>query len=137
MKIYFSGSITGGRDDMHIYAEIISLLKVYGNVLTEHIGNPEMNALGQIHMTAEEVYTKDTNWIQEADILIAEVTQPSLGVGYEIGFAEAQKKRIICLYRTLEGKKVSRMIIGNSYNKSFEYKNVEDLKPIFDNIFSN
>ena len=135
MKIYFSGSITGGRDDGHLYAEIISMLKNYGQVLTEHIGNVSMNALGQTHMTAEEVYTKDTNWIKEADIVIAEVTTPSLGVGYELGYAEMLKKRIICIYRSIEGKQVSRMVLGNKYNECFEYKEVKDLEPIFNKIF--
>ena len=32
-------------------------------------------------------------------VIVAEVTQPSLGVGYEIGRAYAMKKPILCLYR--------------------------------------
>lgn len=136
MKIYFSGSITGGRDDMHLYAEIIPMLKQYGTVLTEHIGNLAMNALGQVHMTPEEVYKKDTDWIKEADIVIAEVTTPSLGVGYELGFAEALKKKIVCLYRTQEGKQVSRMVLGNKYNQCFEYKEIKDLEAIFEKVFA-
>lgn len=135
MKIYFSGSITGGRDDRHLYAKIISMLKNYGQVLTEHIGNVSMNALGQTHMTAEEVYIKDTNWIKEADIVIAEVTTPSLGVGYELGYAEMLKKRIVCIYRNIEGKQVSRMVLGNKYNECYEYKEVKDLEPIFSKVF--
>lgn len=136
MKIYFSGSITGGRDDVHLYAEIITILKNYGVVLTEHIGNLQMNALGQTHMTPEEVYTKDTNWIKEADIVIAEVTMPSLGVGYELGFAEALKKKIVCIYRNREGKQVSRMVLGNGYNECYEYKEVSDLEPVFAKVFA-
>ena len=31
--------------------------------------------------------------------LVAEVTQPSLGVGYELGRAVAMGKKILCLYR--------------------------------------
>ncbi len=135
MKIYFSGSITGGRDDKHLYAEIIAMLKNHGQVLTEHIGNVSMSALGQVHMTPEEVYTKDTNWIKEADIIIAEVTTPSLGVGYELGYAEMLKKRIICIYRVQEGKQVSRMVLGNKYNECFEYKEITDLEPIFNRVF--
>ena len=37
--------------------------------------------------------------------VVAEVTQPSLGVGYEIGRAVAMGgKSILCLYRTQENK---------------------------------
>ncbi len=32
-------------------------------------------------------------------VLVAEVTQVSLGVGYEIGRAVAMGKKILCLYR--------------------------------------
>ena len=36
--------------------------------------------------------------------LVAEVTQPSLGVGYEIGRAIENKKKILCLFRPDSGK---------------------------------
>ena len=47
MNIYFSGSIRGGRDDVDIYNRIISYLKKYGNVLTEHIGDNSLNSDGE------------------------------------------------------------------------------------------
>ena len=37
-------------------------------------------------------------------VLVAEVTQPSLGVGYELGRAVAMKKRILCLFRPETGR---------------------------------
>jgi hypothetical protein len=37
MKIYFAGSIRGGREDAALYLEIIEYLKTFGEVLTEHI----------------------------------------------------------------------------------------------------
>lgn len=48
MKIYFAGAIRGGRDVVHLYAEIISLLKGYGTVLTEHLGNTSITSTGQM-----------------------------------------------------------------------------------------
>lgn len=134
MKIYFSASIRGGRDDVAIYAEIVDLLKTYGTVLTEHIGDKQLSSYGQIKMTNEEIFTKDTNWIKEADIIIAEVTNPSLGVGYEIGFAEALNKKIVTLYRPTEGKRLSAMVAGNTSLQNFEYKEVSELPAIFDTI---
>jgi nucleoside 2-deoxyribosyltransferase len=44
------------------------------------------------------IYERDVAWLRESDFVIAEVTQPSLGVGYELGFAEAISKPILCLY---------------------------------------
>lgn len=43
-KIYFCGSIRGGRDDRHIYVDIIKHLKEYGTVLTEHIASDDATA---------------------------------------------------------------------------------------------
>jgi nucleoside 2-deoxyribosyltransferase len=134
MKIYFSASIRGGRDDVAIYAEIIELLKTYGTVLTEHIGDKQLSSYGQVKMTDEEIFIKDTNWIKEADIVIAEVTNPSLGVGYELGLADALNKKIVTLYRPTEGKRLSAMIAGNTSLQNFEYKEVSELPAIFDTI---
>ncbi len=37
-------------------------------------------------------------------VIVAEVTQPSLGVGYELGRAVALNKRVFCLFRPSSGK---------------------------------
>ncbi len=46
LKIYFAGSICGGRDDQPLYVRIIEHLKTYGTVLTEQIGRPDLTAAG-------------------------------------------------------------------------------------------
>ncbi len=135
MKIYFSGSITGGREDKELYGEIIALLRQYGSVLTEHVGDKQLGILGQVHLSPTEVYDKDVSLLKEADVIVAEVTVPSLGVGYEIGFAEAEKKKIVCLYREREGKQVSRMILGNRRNECYRYENTSELSAVFDKLF--
>lgn len=136
MKIYFAGSIRGGREDKLIYFEVIKLLSKYGVVLTEHIGKSELSEMGETLMTDEEIYQRDINWINESDIVIAEVTRPSLGVGYEIGYAELKGKKIVCLYRDIgSGKNLSAMISGNSTLKVIKYKEVKELSGLFDKVF--
>ncbi len=132
MKIYFAGSIRGGREDQDLYLEIINILKNYGEVLTEHVGDKNLSSYGQTNMTDEEIFIKDTNWIREADMVIAEVSTNSLGVGYEIGFAESLNKRIILLYREQEGKRLSAMLKGNQKLEIITYSKTEELKDIFD-----
>jgi 2'-deoxynucleoside 5'-phosphate N-hydrolase len=128
MKVYFAGSITGGRDDQEIYFKIINFLKEKGYaVLTEHIGDKNLSSSGETNFSSEEIFKKDLEWIKIADILIAEVTQVSLGVGYEIGFAESIGKKIICLYREGSEKKLSCMISGNKNVKVIRYKEVNDV----------
>jgi nucleoside 2-deoxyribosyltransferase len=57
------------------------------------------------------VYTRDTDWVRAADVLIAEVSVPSHGVGYEIAFALGLGKPVLCLCQ--QGRAVSKMITGN------------------------
>lgn len=131
MKIYFAGSIRGGRDDQELYFDMITNLQSYGTVLTEHIGNKDLGNLGEIKRTDKEIFERDMEWVKEADIIVAEVSTPSLGVGYELGQAEAMGKPILCLYRETEGKPLSAMVAGNEYMTIKIYKNLEDLTAIF------
>ena len=68
-------------------------------------------------------------------MLVAEVTKTSIGVGYEIGYAESKHKKVLCLYRDIEGRKLSSMIVGNSNVKTVIYKDIEELPEIFNTFF--
>jgi len=135
MKIYFAGSIRGGRDDVGLYFEIINHLKKYGEVLTEHIGDNSLISIGEKEMSDEEICEKDMNWLINSDVIVAEVTCPSLGVGYEIGRAIEQGKKIICLFRQQDGKRLSAMIAGSKGLTVREYKNLESAKEVIDDFF--
>jgi nucleoside 2-deoxyribosyltransferase len=135
MKIYFAGSIRGGRDDKDLYAAIIVLLKKYGTVVTEHVGDAQVT-LGGENAPDREIHDRDIAWLRQCDVIVAEVTAPSLGVGYEIGRAVEWGKRIVCLYRPSPGKKLSGMIAGAPGVVIHEYSTPDDLPPIFDTIFS-
>src|ERR1043165_3643736 len=98
MTIYFAGSISGGRGDQAIYEQIITLLKDHGTVLTEHFGNPNLTSSGE-DLGDRVIHDRDIDWLRQADVLGAEVTPPSLGVGYEIGRAVEWGTRVVCLHR--------------------------------------
>ena len=129
MKIYFSGSIRGGRDDVKIYHQIITYLKSFGEVLTEHIGDSSLDSSGENNDNVS-IHNKDMEFLMACDLVIAEVTSPSLGVGYEIGRALENNKKVICIYREIENKKISAMILGSKDILSFEYQDLESLKKI-------
>jgi len=124
MKIYFAGSIRGGRSDRRIYEQLIKHLRRHGEVLTEHVADPGISEKGEDGITDAEIYRKDMEWLSEADAVVAEVTTPSLGVGYEIGLAERLGKPILCLFNNskirhsfseggTKGKMLSAMVSGN------------------------
>lgn len=134
MKIYFAASITGGRDFADIYVEIVRELRKYGEVLTEYIIDENLDDRGnQVSKTAQEIFFQDKSWIDEADLVVAEVTQPSLGVGWELGYAEAIGKKVICLFNLNSGRTFSGMIKGNDYFKSFEYNDLKEVKNFLEN----
>ncbi|CDB28968.1 nucleoside 2-deoxyribosyltransferase [Firmicutes bacterium CAG:582] len=124
LKIYFGGSIKGGRSKVEDYKKIVDYLKTIGTVLDEHVADPNLQSSGE-SITSTEIYNRDVSWINECDILIAEVTVPSLGVGYEIGYAESLNKRIICLYQNDES--ISAMIKGNNSITHISYDDVDEL----------
>ena len=127
MNIYFSGSIRGGRNDANLYKKIIDYLKTFGTVLTEHIGDTSLTSNGQADQTDEAIHNQDMKFLNEANIVIAEVTNPSLGVGYEIGRAIEYNKRTICLFNNNSKNKLSAMIAGSKKIKCIYYDNYNDL----------
>jgi 2'-deoxynucleoside 5'-phosphate N-hydrolase len=134
MKIYFAGSIRGGRGDRALYLEIIVLLQKYGQVLTEHVGDAELSELGE-GADDRAIHDRDLGWLKEADYLVAEVTGPSLGVGYEIGKATEWGKPALCLFRPGCGHTLSAMIAGSNGVKVVEYRSAVELKSILDEVF--
>ena len=110
MKIYFAGSIRGGRDDVALYHRIIEYIKRKHVVLTEHVGDLSL----QEAATDVEIYANDTAWLREADLVIAECSTPSLGVGYELAYAERYGKPAHVFYDRGRGA-LSAMLTGDPY----------------------
>jgi nucleoside 2-deoxyribosyltransferase len=131
MKIYFAGSIRGGRDTREYCEAIINELKKHALVLTEHIGDPNLTSSGE-ERTEQFIFERDMDWVAEADAIVAEVSAPSLGVGYELGRAEAMGKPIFCLYRPSEGKRLSAMVAGNPYVTNETYQEIGDIPDIIE-----
>jgi len=127
MKIYFAGSIRGGRQDATLYSEIIKLLHTYGDVLTEHVGKSNV---GEDDLTDEAIYERDMAWLEETDAVVAEVTVPSHGVGYEIARAESLGKPILCLFRPKADQHLSALIAGNPTIRCERYQRLGQLDAI-------
>ena len=134
MKIYFAGSIRGGREDAALYQHIIEYLETFGDVLTEHIGNPKLTHLGDDGPTDRFIHDRDLEWLQSADVVVAEVTTVSMGVGYEIGRAVESGKKVLCLFRPDSGKNLSAMIAGCPSLELLNYNNLTKLKIRIDNF---
>ena len=111
MNIYFACSITGGREFESTYQEIVAALTGDGHEIpTSHLVQSEVVEKERL-LTPQNVYERDVNWIKNCDIVIAEVSVPSHGVGYEIAFALNIGKPVLCIHH--KDRKVSKMITGN------------------------
>ncbi|HJW72957.1 MAG TPA: nucleoside 2-deoxyribosyltransferase [Geothrix sp.] len=110
MDLYFSCSLTGGRLDQPVYAALVAHLQALGHrVLTAHLAGEAVLAADD-EMSAPAVFERDTAWLRASDAVIAEVTTPSHGVGFEIAYALERGKPVFCLAR--EGVRVSKMLTG-------------------------
>lgn len=110
-KIYFACSIRGGREDAETYAQLVEYVKTKATVLSEIFADGTLTASG-MNKPSREIWQIDTDWVREADAVITEVTNPSLGVGYEIPLAEQLGKPVLALFRDTGERKLSAMIEG-------------------------
>ena len=127
MKIYFSASIAGGRKYLDIYKKIVDFLKEKGHVvLSEHIIRDDIFSHEE-KWAPKKVFQQDIQWLDECDVVIAEVSNPSLGVGYEICYGLQIGKKVLCAYQ--KGLFISKMITGNTAENLtlFEYAELGEL----------
>lgn len=133
MKIYVSGSIYGGTQKIDTYKILIEELEKYGEVLNKEIADP--------NTIANEVYKKDEYIFKDleekliiADVIVAEVSIPSLGVGYELGFSDKLNKKIIAIYDKNYTEKVTTMIRGNKRITLIPYQRIEEITNNLDKL---
>ena len=124
MRIYFAASIRGGVWNRENYFVLVTYLKKFGSVLTEHI--PYTNEMDVSEISDKEIFERDVAWIRSADLMVAEVSNPSLGLGYEICKAEGFGVPVLCLYQKGSERRLSAMIEGNAHCKVKNYSNAEE-----------
>ncbi len=131
-KIYFAGSIRGGRIDAELYGRLIKYMQEDNIVLTEHIGSPHLNLMEQGKRDID-IYNEDTAWLRDSDIVIAECTCPSLGVGYEMAYAEKLGKPCHIFYDRSKTQ-LSAMLTGNPYFCIHPYETENEIYDILKTI---
>lgn len=134
-KIYFAGSIRGGRDFAHLYRKIIERLQANDICLTEHIGQANLNLKEQGRTNDAKIYNQDTAWLRESDMVVAECSNASLGVGYELAYAES--RHIPChIFYNKSKTQLSAMLTGNAYFNIYPYQTEEELFDMLHKLLS-
>ena len=125
MNIYFSGSIYGGRQKLESYKKLVKELAKFGNVLDEEVADDNV-LIREESISDNEVFESLVDRLSQADLVFAEVTVPSLGVGYEIGYADSHNKNVT--------PKITTMIRGNNRLKIIPYTDINEIINNLENI---
>ena len=132
-KVYFAGSIRGGRADAELYRQMIEHIQKTDVVLTEHVGNLALSKIEGMPNRDVAIYEQDTAWLRESDVVIAECTTPSLGVGYELAYAEKFGKPVHIFYNK-SCANLSAMLTGDKYFQIHPYERESEIFPLLDAI---
>ncbi|OGI22429.1 MAG: hypothetical protein A2808_02920 [Candidatus Moranbacteria bacterium RIFCSPHIGHO2_01_FULL_55_24] len=135
MKIYFASSTRETYEDREMNFQIVQALRRYGKVFSERSELSDTSALGMKPRNSD-IYQHEVGLLKDSDVLVAEVSEPSLGVGYEIALMEQMKKPVLCLFRKKEDHHaLSVMVAGNEKLMIRQYQGPLDLRRIFREFF--
>ncbi len=135
MIIYCAGPIRGDTTYQKFYAEIIDFIESEGHTaLAEFNGKFSVS----IPLTERQIYKRDLKWIDGSKLMIAEISGPSLGVGFEISYAIFHRKIPVLALVNSKVEKLSAMLTGcDSPLLTIKYyKSVEDMKGIISAFIS-
>jgi nucleoside 2-deoxyribosyltransferase len=121
-KIYLSVPLIANRD-ARTAIEIAGVIKSAGHELISPWvirGDPNDG------LTAAGVFERDTNAVGRCDMIIADVSTPSHGVGMEVMLAHTLGKEVICVYR--QGTRLSWMVKGLPGVVLIEFKDGRELR---------
>jgi len=135
MIIYCAGPIRGNTTYHENYSEIVRIVESIGHTALAEISSKFSST---ILLSDKQVYTRDIKWIDGSKIMIAEVSGPSLGVGFEISYALFVKKMPVLAVYHQEAGQISSMISGciNPQLQVKKYLNIDDLESIIKNFIA-
>jgi nucleoside 2-deoxyribosyltransferase len=129
MIIYCAGPIRGDTTHQESYKNMIDFVESLGNTILTEFSDKFSST---IPLTNKQIYKRDLKWIDGSKIMIAEVSGPSLGVGFEIAYAIFQRKLPVLAIHNSEVQNISAMIVGcDSPLLTIEkYRDEEEMKRI-------
>ena len=133
MHIYLACTVRGDRGAIAGLRSLVASLEDAGHViLTKHLLEDNVDA-AESSLTERAVYERDIAWLDACDVLIAEASGSSFGVGFEVGYvlgrSDRTNQRVVLLYRADRRDQISRLIAGNAHPRCdvVKYENPDDL----------
>lgn len=152
MTIYLACTVRGDRGGVAAGRAICARLEHHGHdVQTKHLLRDDVEA-AESQLTEREIFERDLDWLSRCDVLVAEASGSSYGVGFEVGYvlgrahrqtqgvvshsnsAAHTGQRVVLLYNTERRHAVSRLITGNCDGNctTFGYSSIEELTAFID-----
>lgn len=126
MIIYCAGPMRGNTTYHENYSEIVRIVESLGHTA---LSEKSSKFSSTVLLSDKQIYTRDVKWIDGSKIMIAEVSGPSLGVGFEISYALFVKKiPVLAVYHSNAGQ-ISSMISGcpNPLLQLRKFSDIDDL----------
>lgn len=136
MRVYFTGSIVGKKQYLKNYLRIIEILKNKGyQVISDHIIKHTPEAI-KIEKKEDRLkfHRQLEKWISSSDVMVVEISFPSISVGYEISLALQLHKPVLILY--YEGDPPSLLMHHSENNLICEKYSFETLKDIIEDFIN-
>ena len=136
MIVYCACPIKGDTKYQESYKDIVRIVESMDHTALAQFSSKIPST---IFLNDKQIYTRDMKWIDGSKIMIAEVSGPSLGVGFEIAYALFVKNiPVLAVYNEQE-QNISSMVSGcNHPNLQLKkYYNQDDLARIIRNFIVN
>jgi hypothetical protein len=142
MRIYLACTVRGDRGGVAAGRIICERLQRDGHeVLTSHLLNDNVES-AESQLTEEAVFRRDLEWLAYCDVLVAEASGSSFGVGFEVGYvlarAERTRQQVVLLYDRTRRDAISRLVVGNVHPActTFGYGSLDELGAFLDERFA-
>jgi len=142
MKVYLACTVRGDRGGIAAGRAIAERLAAAGDdVLTTHLLADDVDA-AESRLSDADVFRRDIEWLSGCDVLIAEASGSSYGVGFEVGYvlgrAPETGQRVVVLYDRARRGAISRLITGNRADgcTTFGYGSIDELTGLVDRVMA-
>ena len=131
LRVYCSGPIRGDTSYVENYHYLIKKVEEQGAVaLTELSTELKPEAERRTPDNDKGIYLRDMEWLKNAHCVVAEVSAPSLGAGFEISYALFVMAVPVLAFHSMQGRRLSAMIEGCDLDnlKVVHYDRIEEIE---------
>jgi len=132
IKIYYAAAMLGDRSNLSDNRIIFRELEKRGyEMLTKFVIEDKLDIYKG--RKPREIFERDIEHLEETDVVVADISYPSTGVGFEIAYGLLNNKYVISICRKDRINKASALVRGITW-KNFQLLTYNDPLEIADEI---